>query len=156
MDLTKIRALIDLLEVSPSVSELEFTSGDSTIRVSKFTSPAERAPARSLAAPPEAPAGALATPLVSRDEPVATPTIAPSTGVTIPSPMVGAVYLASSPTSPPLVVRGQRVKRGDPLCVIEAMKILNHVEAVCDGVVAEILVENGQGVEYGQPLFVLG
>jgi acetyl-CoA carboxylase biotin carboxyl carrier protein len=133
MDLRKLKTLIDLVAES-GIAELEVTEGEDRVRIAKF-SPAPAAPTSS-AAPVPAP------------EPV-------PTGHVVKSPMVGTFYRSPSPGAAAFVELGQTVKPGDTLCIIEAMKLLNEIEAEVGGVVKEVLVENGQPVEYGQPLFVI-
>jgi acetyl-CoA carboxylase biotin carboxyl carrier protein len=151
MDLRKLKTLIDLVAES-GIAELEVTEGEDKVRIAKF-SPAPAAPASSTTlmmaptagAPVAAPAGASAAP-VPEPEP---------TGHVVKSPMVGTFYRSPSPGAASFVELGQAVKPGDTLCIIEAMKLLNEIEAEVGGVVKEILVENGQPVEYGQPLFII-
>ena len=147
MDLRKLKTLIDLVAES-GIAELEVTEGEDKVRIAKF-SPAPAAPTTSttvLAAPvPAGPAAAVAAPA---------PALEP-TGHVVKSPMVGTFYRSPSPGAAAFVELGQAVKPGDTLCIIEAMKLLNEIEAEVGGVVKQILVENGQPVEYGQPLFVI-
>jgi len=149
MDLRKLKTLIDLVAES-GIAELEVTEGEDRVRIAKF-SPAPAAPTSSttvMTAPMAgAPAGAaLAAPAAPEPEP---------TGHAVKSPMVGTFYRSPSPGAASFVELGQAVKPGDTLCIIEAMKLLNEIEAEVGGVVKEVLVENGQPVEYGQPLFVI-
>ena len=151
MDLRKLKTLIDLVAES-GIAELEVTEGEDKVRIAKF-SPAPAAPTSSttlMAAPvPGAPAtAAAAAPATPAPEPE-------PTGHVVKSPMVGTFYRSPSPGAASFVELGQPVKPGDTLCIIEAMKLLNEIEAEVGGVVKEILVENGQPVEYGQPLFVI-
>lgn len=150
MDLRKLKTLIDLVAES-GIAELEVTEGEDKVRIAKF-SPAPAVPASSTtlmmaptAGPPVAAAAAPAAP-VPEPEP---------TGHVVKSPMVGTFYRSPSPGAASFVELGQAVKPGDTLCIIEAMKLLNEIEAEVGGVVKEILVENGQPVEYGQPLFII-
>jgi acetyl-CoA carboxylase biotin carboxyl carrier protein len=152
MDLRKLKTLIDLVAES-GIAELEVTEGEDKVRIAKF-SPAAMAPAPTnvLAAPlvaaPAPPAGSQA--------PATAATAAPApTGHVVKSPMVGTFYRSPSPGAESFVELGQTVKAGDTLCIIEAMKLLNEIEAEVGGVVKQVLVENGQPVEYGQPLFVI-
>jgi acetyl-CoA carboxylase biotin carboxyl carrier protein len=148
MDLRKLKTLIDLVAES-GIAELEVTEGEDKVRIAKF-SPAPAAPTSSttvMAAAP-APASAAAAAPVPAPEPV-------PTGHVVKSPMVGTFYRSPSPGAASFVELGQTVKPGDTLCIIEAMKLLNEIEAEVGGVVKEVLVENGQPVEYGQPLFVI-
>ncbi|TSE18838.1 Biotin carboxyl carrier protein of acetyl-CoA carboxylase [Tepidimonas alkaliphilus] len=152
MDLRKLKTLIDLVSES-NISELEITEAEGKVRIVKA------APAAAAAV---APAPAPMTPLtVQAPAPLPEPAapavavpVAPQ-GHVIKSPMVGTFYRAPSPGAKPFVEVGQAVKEGETVCIIEAMKILNEIEADRAGVIKEILVENGQAVEYGQPLFVL-
>lgn len=152
MDLRKIKTLIDLVSDS-GVAELEITEGDDHVRIVNRNTTVAVAPA--VAAPvvaaPVAPAPVAAAPAPA---PVAAP--AEAAKPTINSPMVGTFYRAPSPGAKPFVDVGQKVKAGDTVCIIEAMKLLNEIEAETDGVITEILVENGCPVEFGQPLFVIG
>lgn len=147
MDLRKLKTLIDLVAES-GIAELEVTEGEDKVRIAKF-SPAPAAPTTSttvLAAPvPAGPAAAVAAPAPAPEP----------TGHVVKSPMVGTFYRSPSPGAAAFVELGQAVKPGDTLCIIEAMKLLNEIEAEVGGVVKQILVENGQPVEYGQPLFVI-
>jgi len=155
MDLRKLKTLIDLVAES-GIAEIEVTEGDDKVRIVKHVNPAVAgaapvAPAPAVAAPaPAAPALAAA--------PAAAPVAAPeqAAGQVVKSPMVGTFYRAPGPEAKPFVEVGQTVKPGDTLCIIEAMKLLNEIEAEIGGTIREILVENGQAVEYGQALFVIG
>lgn len=157
MDLRKLKTLIDLVSES-NVSELEVTEAEGKVRIVKSAPVAVQAPV--LQAVSAAPVVAQTTgtqapvPLVEAT-PVA-PAAAPAeAGHVVKSPMVGTFYRASSPGSAAFVEVGSTVKQGDTLCIIEAMKILNEIEADASGVVKKILCENGQAVEYGQPLVVI-
>jgi acetyl-CoA carboxylase biotin carboxyl carrier protein len=152
MDLRKLKTLIDLVAES-GIAELEVTEGEDKVRIAKF-SPAPLAPPPAIA-PVTAPAAASAS--VGAPSAVATPAPPPPepAGHVVKSPMVGTFYRSSSPGAAPFVELGQTVKAGDTLCIIEAMKLLNEIEAEVGGVIKEVLVENGQPVEYGQPLFVI-
>jgi acetyl-CoA carboxylase biotin carboxyl carrier protein len=143
MDLRKLKTLIELVEAS-GIAELEITEGEEKVRISRMGSAGQVAysPAPVQAAMPLASAPAA---------PVA-PVIQ---GHVVKSPMVGTFYRSSSPGASPFVEVGQTVKEGQTLCIIEAMKLLNEIESDKAGVVKEILVENGQPVEYGQPLYVI-
>jgi acetyl-CoA carboxylase biotin carboxyl carrier protein len=145
MDLRKLKTLIDLVAES-GIAELEVTEGEDRVRIAKF-SPAPAAPTSSTTVM-AAPASAAAAAPVPAPEPV-------PTGHVVKSPMVGTFYRSPSPGAAAFVELGQTVKPGDTLCIIEAMKLLNEIEAEVGGVVKEVLVENGQPVEYGQPLFVI-
>ncbi len=149
MDLRKLKTLIDLVSES-NVSELEITEAEGKVRIVKGGG----AVVQSLAAPvvmaaPALPAAAAPAPAA------AAPAVAAPTGHVVKSPMVGTFYRSSSPGAKPFVEVGSQVKEGDTICIIEAMKILNEIEADKSGTVAQILGENGKAVEYGQPLFVI-
>jgi acetyl-CoA carboxylase biotin carboxyl carrier protein len=149
MDLRKLKKLIDLVQES-GIGEIEITEGEEKVRISRQSS----APAPMLmAAPAMQPmmAGGPAANL-GPAAPLAPPQ--PS-GHTLKSPMVGTFYRAPSPAAPPFVEVGQTVSKGQTLCIIEAMKLLNEIESDVSGTVKAILVENGQPVEYGQPLFLI-
>ncbi len=148
MDLRKLKTLIDLVAES-GIAELEITEGEGKVRIVKFSQavqPVAYAPAP-VAAAPAAPAADVA--------PAAAAAPAVAEGHTVKSPMVGTFYRASNPGAAAFVQVGQSVKEGEPLCIIEAMKLLNEIEADKTGVIQAILVENGEPVEYGQPLFVI-
>ncbi len=150
MDLRKLKTLIDLVSES-NISELEITEAEGKVRIVKA---ATAAPViMPVAAPTAAPAAPVT--LTAPTPAAAAPAPAEFQGHVIQSPMVGTFYRAPSPGAKPFVEVGQAVKEGEPVCIIEAMKILNEIEADRAGVIKEILVENGQAVEYGQPLFVL-
>lgn len=150
MDLRKLKTLIDLVSES-GVAELEITEGDDHV---KIVNRVGAAPAAAVAAP--APVIAAAPAPVEAAAPTPAPTLAPAEETrTVNSPMVGTFYRAPSPGAKPFADVGQRVKAGDTVCIIEAMKLLNEIESEYDGVIKEILVENGQPVEFGQPLFVI-
>ncbi|HLU14903.1 MAG TPA: acetyl-CoA carboxylase biotin carboxyl carrier protein [Burkholderiaceae bacterium] len=155
MDLRKLKTLIDLVSES-EISELEITEGDDKVKIVKASPAAQTVAyiADPAAVAAQAPAPAAAAPAA----PAAAPATAPAepSGHVIKAPMVGTFYRAPNPGASPFVEVGQSVKEGDPLCIIEAMKLLNEIEADKSGVIREILVENGEPVEYGQPLFVIG
>jgi acetyl-CoA carboxylase biotin carboxyl carrier protein len=151
MDLRKLKTLIDLVSES-NVSELEITEAEGKVRIVKGGPAAQvvaAAPVQQVAVPAAAPA--VAAP-ASAAAPA--PAAAPA-GHAVKSPMVGTFYRASSPGAKAFVEIGSQVKEGETICIIEAMKILNEIEADKSGTVTQILVENGQPVEYGQPLFVI-
>ena len=150
MDLRKLKKLIDLVQES-GIGELEITEGEERVRISRTGANAPvmmaHAPMTMAAVP-----GAPGTP----GAPVAAPEAPPApTGHTLKSPMVGTFYRTPSPGAPAFVEVGQVVTKGQTLCIIEAMKLLNEIESDAAGTVKAILVENGQPVEYGQPLFVI-
>ncbi|RFP12050.1 MULTISPECIES: acetyl-CoA carboxylase biotin carboxyl carrier protein [unclassified Duganella] len=154
MDLRKLKTLIDLVAES-DIAELEVTEGESKVRIVKSSAlpqnqmvmmqpqgmPQYHAAPAQAAAPAAAPVAAVA---------------AEPTGHVVKSPMVGTFYRSSAPGSPAFVEVGAVVKEGDTLCIIEAMKLLNEIDADKSGTITQILVENGQPVEFGQPLFVIG
>ena len=151
MDLRKLKKLIDLVQES-GIAELEITEGEEKVKIVKGGR-ATAATAGEGAAPPMAPA---ATPAgASKAAATAAPTTAEAEpeGELVKAPMVGTFYRASSPDAKPFVEVGQTVKKGDTVCIIEAMKLMNEIETDVAGVVKAVLAENGQPVEYGQPLF---
>lgn len=147
MDLRKLKKLIDLVEES-GIAEIEVTEGEEKVRITRTTAaaaPVYAAPAPVAAAPVAAPAAAA---------PAAAPAARDLSNAQ-KSPMVGTFYRAPGPNAAAFVEVGQQVKAGDTLCIIEAMKLMNEIEAEKSGVVKEILVENGTPVEYGEPLFII-
>ncbi|MDN5836424.1 MAG: acetyl-CoA carboxylase biotin carboxyl carrier protein [Nitrosospira sp.] len=150
MDLRKLKKLIELVEES-GIVELEITEGEEKVRISKSATSTQTYVTAATALQPLAPAAAAA------------PATAAATAVTellpeghvVKSPMVGTFYRTSTPGANPFVEVGQTVKAGDTLCIIEAMKLLNEIESDKSGVIKAVLVENGQPVEYGEPLFVI-
>jgi acetyl-CoA carboxylase biotin carboxyl carrier protein len=147
MDLRKLKTLIDLVSES-NISELEIAEADGKVRIVK---------ASALAAPAAAPAAHPAPAVVAAplERAPAEPAPPAPTGNVVKSPMVGTFYRSASPGSDPFIEIGSTVKVGDPICIIEAMKIMNEIEADAAGTIREILCENGQAVEFGQPLFVI-
>ena len=151
MDLRKLKTLIELVENS-GIAELELTEGEEHVRISRASSVAAPVQHVYAAAPQATPAAAPAAAAAP-----ATPTVpAAPEGHVVKSPMVGSFYRSPSPGAKAFVDVGQSVKEGDTLCIIEAMKLLNEIEADKSGVIKAILVENGQAVEFGQPLFIIG
>jgi acetyl-CoA carboxylase biotin carboxyl carrier protein len=151
MDLRKLKKLIDLVEAS-GIAELEITEGEEKVRIAKSIAGAPMMMAHApQMMPAPAPAAVPATPPAA--EANAEPAI--PEGHIVRSPMVGTFYRASAPGAKPFVEVGQRVEAGDTVCIIEAMKLLNEIETDQGGIVKAILVENGQPVEYGEPLFVI-
>ena len=155
MDLRKLKTLIDLVSES-NVSELEITEAEGKVRIVK-SAPASAvaqvmavAPAAPVSAVPVQPAADASAALSAAAAPVAEPT-----GHIVKSPMVGTFYRSSSPGAKAFAEIGQTIKEGETICIVEAMKILNEIEADKSGTITQILVENGQAVEYGQPLFVI-
>jgi acetyl-CoA carboxylase biotin carboxyl carrier protein len=159
MDLRKLKTLIDLVQQS-GIAELEITEGEEKVRISRGvpTGTAHPHPGTLYVTTPPAvqmmPA-AEASPAASAPAAEGAQAAVPE-GHVVKSPMVGTFYRSSAPDAKPFVDVGDVVKAGDTVCIIEAMKLLNEIEADADGVVKEILVENGQPVEYGQPLFLIG
>jgi len=154
MDLRKLKTLIDLVAES-GIAELEVTEGDDKVRIAKF-SPAPVAPTLPTTVVASPLASSPAPAVAGTGAPAASPAAAPEpSGHPVKSPMVGTFYRSPSPGAASFVELGQTVKPGDTLCIIEAMKLLNEIEADVGGIVKEILVENGQPVEYGQPLFII-
>jgi len=149
LDIRKVKKLIELLEES-GIAELEIKEGEESVRISRYGSNA--APAYALppmSALPAAPAvNLIETPPTTNDEPEIS-------GHTVKSPMVGTFYRAPSPSAPSFTEVGQHINEGDTICIVEAMKLLNQIEADKSGIVKSILVENGQPVEYGQPIFII-
>lgn len=150
MDLRKLKKLIDLVQES-GIAELEITEGEEKVRINRVGIPGhpgmmamQQAPGPTVAAP----AAAVA--------PAAVQAPAEPEGHVVKSPMVGTFYRSSAPGSKPFIEVGQNINAGETLCIIEAMKLLNEIEADQSGVVKKVLVENGQPVEYGQPLFIIG
>jgi len=154
MDLRKLKKLIDLVQES-GIAELEITEGEERVRIVKggevtlspAAAPVPAAAAPAAAVPHPKPAAAPA--------PAAEPATGPE-GQFVKAPMVGTFYRASSPDAKPYVEVGQTVKKGETVCIIEAMKLMNEIETDVAGVIKAILAENGQPVEYGQPLFLIG
>lgn len=151
MDIRKIRKLIELLDET-GISEIEIKEGEESLRLTRYSAHApvavETRPQAPYQPPQIQPAQAVAAP---ESKPQAT---APS-GHQILSPMVGTMYICPSPESPPFVIVGQQVKAGDTLCIVEAMKMFNEIEADRAGKIVAILASNGEPVEYDQPLFII-
>ncbi|BBL59415.1 acetyl-CoA carboxylase biotin carboxyl carrier protein [Methylomonas koyamae] len=146
MDIRKIKKLIDLIEES-DIAEIEISEGEESVRISRYSAAAPM----QYAAP--APVAAAAAPAAAG--PAAAPAEERISGHAVKSPMVGTFYRSASPGSAAFVEVGQSVSVGQTLCIIEAMKILNQIEADKSGKIKQILVENGHPVEYGQPLFII-
>jgi acetyl-CoA carboxylase biotin carboxyl carrier protein len=155
MDLRKLKTLIDLVAES-GVSELEVTEGEDKVRIVKNPAPIAAPAQQFYAAAPTAPAPAPAPAPTSAAAPAAEAVPAEPTGHTVKSPMVGTFYRSPTPGADSFVKIGDTVKEGQTLCIIEAMKLLNEIESDKSGVVKEILCENGQGIEFGQALFIIG
>jgi acetyl-CoA carboxylase biotin carboxyl carrier protein len=157
MDIRKVKKLIELLEES-GIAEIEITEGEEAVRISRY-------PANAMVATPQmshfpmqqaAPASPAPEPAAPAAEPAGAPAREPEEeGHVVISPMVGTFYAAPAPGASPFVQIGDRVKAGDTLCIVEAMKMMNPIEADVDGVVKSIRVQNGEPVEYGQMLFVI-
>ncbi len=147
MDIRKIKKLIELLEES-GIAEIEIHEGEESVRISRYGSNAPVMAAASMVAAPVA-AIPTAAPAVEEKEPDM------PKGLAVESPMVGTFYRSSSPGAKEFAEIGQSVNVGDTLCIVEAMKILNQIESDKAGIITAILVENGQPVEYGQPMFII-
>lgn len=152
MDLRKVKKLIDLVSDS-GIAELEITEGEETVRISRYG----QMPPQAMMYPSHYPmqmqgAAPVAAPAVAAE---AAAPAAPE-GHIVKSPMVGTFYRSSSPGAKPFVEVGSSINAGETLCIIEAMKLLNEIEADQSGVIKAILIENGQPVEYGEPLFIIG
>jgi len=147
MDTRQIKKLIDMIQES-DIAEIEIKEGEATIRISRYSKTAPIPQGYAMPAP--APVAVAAAPVAA-----SAPVEEPVTGHTVKSPMVGTFYRAANPTSKPFVDVGQSVQTGETLCIIEAMKILNQIEADKSGTVTKILVGNGEPVEYGQALFII-
>lgn len=148
MDIRKVKKLIELLEES-GIDELEIHEGEESVRISRHSKQVAQQPVYA-----QAPQAAAPAPVAAVAEPEA-PSCPKYTGTVARSPMVGTFYRAGSPTADDFVAVGQTVKKGDVLCIVEAMKMMNHIEAEVGGVIDSILVDNGQPVEYDQPLFTI-
>ncbi len=149
MDIRKVKKLIELLKES-GIAEIEIKEGEESVRISQLSQ---------IASPPQvhsAPVAPAEAPRAAPGEPAGDGAPETLEGHTINAPMVGTFYRASGPEAKPFVEVGQQVAAGDTLCIIEAMKMMNQIEAHRAGVVTAILIENGQPVEYGEPLFVIG
>jgi len=157
MDMRKLKTLVDLVSES-NISELEITEAEGKVRIVKagygVPTTMMMQPAGQMMMPPQqqaAPAGDAAAPAA----PAAEAAPAAPTGHVVKSPMVGTFYRSASPGSKPFAEVGAAIKEGEPICIVEAMKIMNEIEADMSGTISKILVENGQAVEFGQPLFIV-
>jgi len=148
MDISEIRKLIRLVQQS-DVTEIEVTEGESTVRISRQTMVAATVAAPQPVAAAAPIAATAAAPVAAAEEP------AEDEDHVVKSPMVGTFYAASSPDDEPFVSEGSTVKKGDVLCIVEAMKLMNEIEAEYDGIVKKVLAKNAQPLEYGQPIFVI-
>jgi acetyl-CoA carboxylase biotin carboxyl carrier protein len=162
MDIRKVKKLIEMLEES-QISEIEIREGEESVRISRHSTNAPVAyytPPMGMQQTSPAPSGAQSAPIGEHNQTAqnkttaATAELAPNDQI-VNAPMVGTFYRAPSPADKAFVEVGQHIKIGDILCIVEAMKMLNQIESECAGVVKKILVENGQPVEFGQPLFVI-
>jgi acetyl-CoA carboxylase biotin carboxyl carrier protein len=149
MDLRKLKKLIDLVEES-GITELEVTEGEERVRIAKQPMAFPQQTYMMPQAAPLAAAPVVAAPATAEEK-----SELPE-GQVVKSPMVGTFYRSASPGSDPFVEIGSSIKSGETLCIVEAMKLLNEIESDCSGTVKAILVENGQPVEYGEPLFIIG
>ncbi len=149
MDIRKVKKLIELLEES-GISEIEISEGEESVRISRYPHPGVMSFAPQAFMPSPA-----AAPQAAQPEAAAAPAEAPTPGHQITAPMVGTYYSSASPGAKTFVEIGSEVSPGDTLCIIEAMKMMNQIESDVAGRVVSILVENGDPVEYGQPLFVI-
>jgi acetyl-CoA carboxylase biotin carboxyl carrier protein len=152
MDIRKVKKLIELLDES-GIAEIEITEGEESVRISRYAQGAALAPVAPAPATPAPVATAAAAPAESEAAPAAAPV--EEDGYVVTAPMVGTYYSASSPGAAPYVQVGDRVNEGDTLCIIEAMKMMNQIEADISGVIKSIRLQNGEPVEYGQTLFVI-
>lgn len=151
MDIRKVKKLIELLEES-GIDELEIKEGEESVRISRHS----KTPAQQFYAPQmQAPAPAAVAPVAAAPVAAAEPAAPKLNGFVAKSPMVGTFYRTPAPGSPAFVEVGKTVKEGDTICIVEAMKMMNHITAEKAGVIESILVENGQPVEYDQPLFTI-
>ncbi|MDH3439527.1 MAG: acetyl-CoA carboxylase biotin carboxyl carrier protein [Gammaproteobacteria bacterium] len=150
MDIRKVKKLIELLDES-GIAEIEITEGEESVRISRHASSAAAAPVAVAAPAPAAPA-----PVVAAAPAAPAPAAEPEEdGHAVTAPMVGTYYSAPTPGSPPFVQVGDRINEGDTLCIVEAMKMMNQIEAEVSGTIKSIRVQNGDPVEYGQILFVI-
>ncbi|KAF3977208.1 MAG: acetyl-CoA carboxylase biotin carboxyl carrier protein [Methylococcales symbiont of Iophon sp. n. MRB-2018] len=147
MDIRKIKKLIEIIEES-DIAEIEITEAEGSVRINRYSSAVAPMPAVAHTAP-------IATSPIAETPVAPTPTVATLSGHPVKSPMVGTFYRSASPGSPAFVDVGQSVSEGETLCIIEAMKILNQIEADKSGTIKQILVENAEPVEYDQPLFII-
>ncbi len=154
MDLRKLKTLIDLVSES-GISELEITEAEGTVRIVKGSNAPSSAPIQYINTPSTPSPAPVAAPVVTAEASAAALAATVPTGNIVKSPMVGTFYRSAGPGKPAYVEIGTAVKQGGVLCIVEAMKLLNEIECEFDGVISKILVENGQPVEYGQPLFVV-
>lgn len=154
MDLRKLKTLIDLVQAS-GIAEIEINEEGDHVRIVNRPAQAAQAAPAIIEIPQATPSPAAPAPSAAPASPSAAPASNSPSGTQVTSPMVGTFYRAPSPGADPFVEVGTQVKKGDTLCIIEAMKLLNEIEAEVSGTVKEILVDNGSPVEFGQPLFVI-
>ena len=148
MDIRKVKKLIELLE-SSGVAEIEIAEGEESVRISRYPQPGAPQPPQYYAAPPPAAAAAAPAAAPADDVPVA------PAGHEVTAPMVGTFYSCASPGAKPFVEVGSTVEAGETICIIEAMKMMNQIEADVSGKILRVLVDNGSPVEFGQPLFII-
>lgn len=153
MDIRKVKKLIELLDES-GIAEIEITEGEESVRISRYA-PGAVPQAAPVAAAVAAPAAAMPSTVAAAVAEGAVPAEPDEDGYEVKAPMVGTVYAASSPGAAPYVQVGDRVSEGDILCVIEAMKMMNQIEADVSGVIKSIRIQNGEPVEFGQTLIVI-
>jgi acetyl-CoA carboxylase biotin carboxyl carrier protein len=155
MDIRKVKKLIELLDES-GIAEIEITEGEEAVRISRYPTGAAAAPAPAYMPAPAAPAPLAPAPASTPTEAAEPAAAQPEEdGFKVAAPMVGTFYAASSPGAAPYVQVGDQISEGDTLCIIEAMKMMNQIEADVSGVIKSIRVQNGEPVEYGQTLFVI-
>ena len=152
MDIRKVKKLIELLEES-GIAEIEITEGDDAVRISRYPTGGVAVPMPAAPVPVPTAVAPAATPAVATDD--GPPVPPPDEGQTVKAPMVGTFYTASAPGAKSFVQVGSQVEEGDVLCIIEAMKMMNQIESEIEGQVVAVLVENGEPVEFGQPLFII-
>ena len=151
MDLRKLKTLIELVETS-GIAELEIQEGEERVRITRALMHSQHPPA--IAAPQPPPAN-VAVPTAAASAVAETAAPAESEGHVVKSPMVGTFYRSASPGAKPFVEVGDAVQQGDVLCIVEAMKLMNEIEADANGTIKAVIAENGQPVEFGQPLFII-
>ena len=151
MDLRKLKKLIDLVEES-GISELELTEGEESVRISRQGQAVQQPQQYTI---PQQPAPSIQSDTTTPTANVVKEDVVKESDNALTSPMVGTFYRSSSPEADPYVEVGSTVKKGDTLCIVEAMKLLNEIEADRDGTIKKILVENAQPVEFGEPLFII-
>lgn len=154
MDIRKVKKLIELLDES-GIAEIEITEGEESVRISRYAAGAPVAAAPIAAAPAVAPVTAPVAAPAAPPAAAPVPEVSEEDGFEVTAPMVGTFYAASSPGAAPYIQVGDRVNEGDTLCIIEAMKMMNQIEADVSGVVKSIRIQNGEPVEFGQVLFVI-